>query len=205
MESCSADNIVNVGAGPVPNTPQNIIDLLLNVGYRIDVIHNWHLKDLLTSMSYNGEHISEIWVQLPLVEERSSVENCQVRASLHGSNDVGLQWEKIGIRYYQVIKSLDINNRLTFLSVRSRFPNYKDWKTERGMGLCIDQTALPLKLVKRLVNKGLSFVTKWVDLWFNGMKPTLPVSTQGHGHPSLRQYLDKAKRFPDRRKLVDKI
>ena len=128
-----------------------------------------------------------------------------MRTSLHGSNDVGLQWEKIDVRYYQVVKPPDIKNRSAFLSVGSGFSDYKNWKTERGMSLCIDQAALPLKLVKSLINKGFSLVTKWKDAWFNGMKVTLTVSTQGHGHPPFRRYLDKTRRFPDRKKLINKI
>lgn len=73
------------------------------------------------------------------------------------------------------------------------------------MGLCIDQAVLPLKLVKSLINKGCSFITKWIDLWFNGIKVTLPVSMQGHGHLLLWRYLDKVERFSDRDKLIDKI
>ena len=111
-------------------------------------------------MSHNGKYISEIRVQLLLVEKRGSVKNGLVHASLHSSGDVRLQWKRVGIKYSQVIKPFDINNRLVFLPIGSRFPNYKDWKTEKDMGLYIDQTALPLKLVKYLVNKGLSFVTK---------------------------------------------
>lgn len=86
-----------------------------------------------------------------------------MRASLHGSDDVGLKWERIGVRYYQVVKPSDINNRSIFLSVGSKFLDYKDWKTERGISLCIDQTALPLKLIKCLINKGFSLIIEWVD------------------------------------------
>lgn len=73
------------------------------------------------------------------------------------------------------------------------------------MGLCIDQTVLPLKLVKRFITKGFSLVTKWIDAWFNDIKMILPVNTKEHGHPPLRQYLDKAEKFPNRGKLIDKI
>lgn len=65
--------------------------------------------------------------------------------------------------------------------------------------------ALSLKFVEHLVNEGFSLVTKWVDAWFNGIKMTLPISTQGHGHPPFRRYLDKTERFSDRKKLIDKI
>lgn len=118
--------MVDIGAGSVPNTLQNVIDLSLDIGHEIDVIYDWHLKGFLIPISYNSKYISEIRVQLPLVEERDSIKNSQVYASLHDSNDVGLQWEKIDVRYYQVVKSLYINNRLAFFSVRSKFPDYKD-------------------------------------------------------------------------------
>lgn len=42
-------------------------------------------------MSHNGKHISEIQMLLLLVKKRGSVENSQVRASLHGNNDIELQ------------------------------------------------------------------------------------------------------------------
>lgn len=83
-----------------------------------------------------------------------------MRPSSHGSNNVGLQWERIGVRYYQVVKPLDINNRSAFFSVGSGFPDYKDSKTEGGMFLYIDQAALLLKLVESFIDKGFSFVTK---------------------------------------------
>lgn len=73
------------------------------------------------------------------------------------------------------------------------------------MGLCIDQAVLPLKLIKSLIDKGFSLVTKWIDAWFNGIKVTLPVNTQEYGYPPLWRYLDKAGRFPDRGKLINKI
>lgn len=73
------------------------------------------------------------------------------------------------------------------------------------MSLYMDQTALSLKLVESFINEDFSFITKWIDALLNGMKITLPVSTQEHGHPPLWQYLDKARRFPDRGKLIDKI
>ncbi len=84
-------------------------------------------------------------------------------ASSDGSDDVRLQREKIGVRYYQVVKPPDINNRSAFLSVGSGFLDYKDRKTKRGMGLCIDQAALPLKFVESLIDKGFSLVIKWID------------------------------------------
>ena len=128
-----------------------------------------------------------------------------MRTFLHGSNDVALQWERIGVRYCKIVKLSDINNRLAFLFVGSGFSDYKNWKTERGMSLYINQAALPLKLVKSLIHKGFSLVIKWIDAWFNSIKVTLSVSMQRHGYPPFRRYLDKAERFPDRGKLIDKI
>lgn len=103
-------------------------------------------------------------MQPPLIKEKRGVKNGQVDASFYVRNDIRLQQKKVGIKYYQVIKSSDINKCSTFLPTGSKFLDYKDQKTEKYMSLDINQIAMPLKLVKRFVDKGLYVIIKGIDI-----------------------------------------
>lgn len=93
----------------------------------------------------------------------------------HISNDIRLYQEKVGVKHNQVMKPFDINNSSAFLFVQPWFLDHKDRKTEKGMGLSINQTALPLKLVKHVIDEGFYPIAKGINAWFNSMKPTLLV------------------------------
>lgn len=52
---------------------QDIVDLLLNVGYRVYVAHDRHLESLLPTMDDDGEHKPVVKVQAPLIKKRGGV------------------------------------------------------------------------------------------------------------------------------------
>lgn len=58
---------------PRPVSHVDIVDLSLDVGYRVYVAHDWYLKDHQPIMDNDNKHESVVRVQAPLIEKRRRV------------------------------------------------------------------------------------------------------------------------------------
>lgn len=59
---CTADNIVNVCLYPSSYIPENLVNLSLDVGNRVDIAYDWDLEDFLVAKCNDGEHITMVRV-----------------------------------------------------------------------------------------------------------------------------------------------
>lgn len=64
----------------------NIVSFALHVGYQVDVSHDQNLESFLAVVHDNGKYEIMIRVGKPLIEERGSIKDGQVSASLNIGN-----------------------------------------------------------------------------------------------------------------------
>lgn len=75
-------------------------------------------------------------------------------ATLNISYDLGLERQGIRIRYYKVVKLLNVNHSASFpRTIWSRLLYHKYWKAEGGVSLCIHQTTLALQFIKCIIHQ----------------------------------------------------
>src|SRR5271167_162114 len=77
---------------------KELVNLPLYVARTVLKSHNGYVERFLASVRHDGKLVSVIRVHAPLVKEGGAVNDCNVRAALNCSNDVGLQRERIDIR-----------------------------------------------------------------------------------------------------------
>ena len=112
-------DIINVGPSKVTVWTEHSIDFSLDVGYGALIAHNRNSEGLLTSMRNDCQTVPIFRLYTPLIEERSAVNNRNILATRHSSNDVTLEWQGVSIGLSNFIKFPNVHDSATLaLTIR---------------------------------------------------------------------------------------
>lgn len=132
---------------------EHVIYLMLNIGHRVNIAHDWDLERLLTLVGDNGEYKAVIEIKPPLVKEGCSVKNSEVGTSLDVGNNLGLEGQGVKVRQHHLVELLYVHYCPIFsLALSISLSDNKDWENKRGVDYGKLEAAKTVHLVKRFVH-----------------------------------------------------
>lgn len=85
-----ANNVINIHTCTSLYIVGDIVNLVLDIGGRVDLVHNRDLEDFLFAIHDNDEYEAVVRVEELLIEKRGGVQDSQVDITLDVCNYLGL-------------------------------------------------------------------------------------------------------------------